>query len=113
MSIERQFGCVKYAVRIFRPSIVDFLSSCLFQSFLVVATLLVTALELLSLLALHRVGPSFNVIPSGPVGLAFGLLYQYFVLVPATYHFRVFGVTFSNKVFLYTLALLVSNPLRP
>lgn len=87
MSIERQFGCVKYA------------------SFLVVSTLLVTALELLSLLALHRVGPSFNVIPSGPVGLAFGLLYQYFVLVPATYHFRVFGVTFSNKVFLYTLAL--------
>jgi hypothetical protein len=90
VSIERQFGCVKYA------------------SFLVVSTLLVTALELLSLLTLHRVGPSFNVIPSGPVGLAFGLLYQYFVLVPATYHFRVFGVTFSNKVFLYTLALLLA-----
>ncbi|KAF8272102.1 hypothetical protein EI94DRAFT_1567051 [Lactarius quietus] len=90
VSIERQFGCVKYA------------------SFLVVSTLLVTALELLSLLVLHRVGPSFNVIPSGPVGLAFGLLYQYFVLVPATYHFRVFGVTLSNKVFLYILALLLA-----
>ena len=83
------------------------------QSFLVVSTLLVTALELLSLLALHRSGPSFNVIPSGPVGLVFSLLYQYFILVPATYHFRVFGVTLSNKIFFYTLALQVSNLLEP
>ncbi|KAH9077060.1 hypothetical protein EDB83DRAFT_2347992 [Lactarius deliciosus] len=90
VSIERQFGCVKYA------------------SFLVVSTPLVTALELLSLLALHRFGPSFNVIPSGPVGLAFSLLYQYSILVPATYHFRVFGVTLSNKIFIYTLALLLA-----
>jgi len=90
VGIERQFGCVKYA------------------SFLVVSTLLVTALELLSLLTFHRFGPSFNVIPSGPVGLAFSLLYQYFIIVPATYHFRVFGVTLSNKVFLYTLTLLLA-----
>lgn len=94
VSIERQFGCVKYA------------------SFLVVSTLLVTALELLSLLALHRLGPSLNVIPSGPVGLAFSLVYQYFIFVPATYHFRVFGVTLSNKLFLYILALelAISQP---
>lgn len=85
----------------------------MFQSFLVVSTLLVTALELLSLLTFHRVGPSFNAIPSGPVGIAFSLLYQYFILVPATYRFRVFGVTLSNKVFLYTLALLVSGPIVP
>ncbi|KAH9049674.1 hypothetical protein EDB84DRAFT_1260626 [Lactarius hengduanensis] len=90
VSIERQFGCVKYA------------------SFLVVSIPLVTALELLSLLVLHRFGPSFNVIHSGPVGLAFNLLYQYSILVPATYHFRVFGVTLSNKIFIYTLALLLA-----
>jgi len=42
------------------------------------------------------------------VGLAFSLLYQYFIIVPATYHFRVFGVTLSNKVFLYTLTLLLA-----
>ncbi|KAI0254815.1 hypothetical protein BJV78DRAFT_1120926 [Lactifluus subvellereus] len=90
VSIERQFGGVKYA------------------SFLVVSTLLVTTLELLSLLALHRLGPSLNVIPSGPIGVAFSLLYQYFSLVPATYHFRLFGVTFSNKAFLYALALLLA-----
>ncbi|KAI0307060.1 hypothetical protein B0F90DRAFT_513769 [Multifurca ochricompacta] len=87
VSIERQFGGLKYA------------------SFLVVSMLLVTTLELLSLLALHRVGPSFNVIPSGPFGLAFSLLYQYFSLVPTTYQFRVLGATFSNKIFLYILAL--------
>jgi len=70
----------------------------------VVSTLLVTVLEFLSLLLLHHFGSSFNVIPSGPVGLAFSLLYQYICLVPATYHFRAFGVAFSNKSFLYVLA---------
>jgi len=87
INIERQFGGVKYA------------------SFLVVSTLLVTVLELLSLLALHQFDSSFNAIPSGPVGLAFSLLYQFFSLVPATYHFRVFGIAFSNKAFAYALAL--------
>ena len=75
-----------------------------------VSTLLVTVLELLSLLVLHHFGSSFNVIPSGPVGLAFSLVYQYIYIVPATYHFRVFGVAFSNKSFLYALALQVSRP---
>jgi hypothetical protein len=76
----------------------------------VVSTLLVTVLELLSLLVLHHFGSSFNVIPSGPVGLAFSLLYQFIYIVPATYHFRVFGVAFSNKSFVYALALQVNRP---
>jgi len=87
IDIERQFGGVKYA------------------SFLVVSTLLVTVLELLSLLVLHHFGSSFNVIPSGPIGLAFSVVYQYISLVPDTYRFRVFGVGFSNKSFPYALAL--------
>ena len=74
------------------------------------SVLLVTVLELLSLLVLHHFGSSFNVIPSGPVGLGFSLVYQYFSLVPATYHFRVFGVAFSNKSFLYALASQVNRP---
>ena len=72
------------------------------------STLLVTVLELLSLLVLHQFGSSFSVIPSGPLGLVFSLLYQFFSLVPATYHFRVFGITFSNKSFAYALALQVN-----
>jgi len=84
--------------------------SCTPQSFLAVSTLVVTVLELLSLLALHQFGFTLNAIPSGPVGLAFSLVYQFFRLVPTTYHFRVLGVAFSNKVFLFVLASLVNNP---
>ena len=78
-----------------------------------VSALLVTVLELLSLLVLHHFGSGFNVIPPGPVGLAFSLVYQYFSLVPTTYHFRVFGVTLSNKTFLYVLASQVNRPFNP
>jgi len=69
-------------------------------------------LELLSLLVLHQFGSSFNAIPSGPIGLAFSLVYQYFRLVPTTYQFRVFGLALSNKAFLYALAsqLALSQP---
>jgi hypothetical protein len=65
-------------------------------------------------------------IPAGPFGLTFAILYQQFVLllcsifmfshlitghsyriVPSTYHFRILGITFSNKVLTYILALQV------
>ena len=86
--------------------------SCTPQSFLAVSTLLVTVLELLSLLVLHQFGFTLNAIPSGPVGLAFSIVYQFFRLVPTAYHFRVLGVSFSNKVFLFALASLVNNSLK-
>ncbi|KAH9179580.1 hypothetical protein EDB89DRAFT_2062633 [Lactarius sanguifluus] len=75
VSIERQFGCVKYA------------------SFLVVSTPLVTALELLSLLAAPSPSVYYTSIP-------------FSCLLHIT--FRVFGVTLSNKIFIYTLALLLA-----
>jgi len=48
---------------------------------------------------------------SGPYGLIFALLVQYFFEVPATYHFRVFGVKASDKLLIYLLSiqLLFSN----
>jgi hypothetical protein len=76
----------------------------------VVSTPLVTVLELLSLLVLHQFGSTLNVIPSGPVGLGFSLVYQFLRLVPSTYQFRIFGVAISNKVFLYALASQVNWP---
>ncbi|KAI0053710.1 hypothetical protein FA95DRAFT_1552211 [Auriscalpium vulgare] len=85
VSIERQFGGVKYA------------------SYLVISTVLSTALELVTLLAFHQLG--FNSIPAGPTALVFSLLYQYTRIVPVIYHFRIFGVTLSNNVFFYVLAL--------
>jgi ubiquitin-associated domain-containing protein 2 len=74
-----------------------------------VSTLLVTVLELLSLLVLHQFGSTLNVIPSGPVGLGFSLVYQFLRLVPSTYHFCVFGVAFSTKRFL-TRSCRVNRP---
>lgn len=93
VTIERQFGTIKFA------------------SYAVISTLVSTILEFVFLLAFNRL--RFNRIPSGPTALAFNLLYQYSRLVPSEYRFRVFGVTVTNKVFVYILAfqLAISQPL--
>ena len=49
-------------------------------------------------------------IPAGPTALVFSILYQFAKLVPHAYTFRIFGVTFSNKIFLYILAFQVIKP---
>jgi len=82
--VERQFGSVKFA------------------SFAVVSTLLATIIEFLSLLLFHRAG--LNHIASGPSALVFSILYQYTRIVPSAYHFRIFGVPLSNKIFTYVIA---------
>ncbi|KAH7931172.1 hypothetical protein BV22DRAFT_1190481 [Leucogyrophana mollusca] len=82
--IERQFGSIKFA------------------SFAIASLLLATTLEFLSLLLFHRIG--LNHIPAGPTTLVFSVLFQWFRLVPPVYHFRVFGVSVSNKIFTYILA---------
>lgn len=53
----------------------------------------------------HRIG--FNYISSGPLPLVFSILYQYSRVVPSVYNFRIFGVSLSNKSFIYLLALQV------
>jgi len=80
---------------------------CHFQSFALISTLVSTILEFVSLILFNRFG--LNRIPSGPIALIFSILYQHARLVPSIYHFRVFGVTMSNKVFMYILALQVSS----
>jgi len=59
---------------------------------------------------------SFVLIPqraitSGPYGLIFALLVQYYFQVPATYQFRLFGIQASDKMIVYMLGiqLLCSN----
>ncbi|KAH7912975.1 hypothetical protein BJ138DRAFT_1147175 [Hygrophoropsis aurantiaca] len=84
VQIERQFGSVKFA------------------SFAIASLLLTTTLEFLSLLLLHWIG--LNHIPAGSITLVFSILYQWFRIVPPVYHFRVFGVSVSNKIFTYVLA---------
>ncbi|KAJ3835041.1 hypothetical protein F5878DRAFT_664230 [Lentinula raphanica] len=85
IQVERCFGSLKFA------------------SFLVVSTLLSTLLEFISLLLFHRIG--LNHLSSGPLTLVFSILYQYSRIIPPIYEFRVFGVSFSNKTFIYVLAL--------
>jgi len=82
--VERHFGSIKFA------------------SFAVISTLLATIFEFLSLLVFHPAG--LNHISSGPSALVFTILYQYFRIVPPAYHFRIFGVTLSNKSYSYILA---------
>ena len=49
-----------------------------------------------------------NVLPAGPYGVIFASLYQYYTLIPITYEFKIFGVAFTDKVFMYILAAQVS-----
>lgn len=76
------------------------------QAFCFSSTLTSTILEFGSLLIFNRFG--LNVLPSGPYTLIFSILYQFSRLVPQAYSFRIFGVTVTNKVFMYILALQVS-----
>ncbi|KAJ3793384.1 hypothetical protein GGU11DRAFT_748955 [Lentinula aff. detonsa] len=85
IQVERCFGSLKFA------------------SFLVVSTLLSTLLEFISLLLFHRVG--LNHLSSGPLTLVFSILYQYSRIIPPIYEFRVFGVSFNNKSFIYALGI--------
>ncbi|KNZ76449.1 UBA domain-containing protein 14, partial [Termitomyces sp. J132] len=84
IQVERQFGSIKYA------------------SFVVVSSILVTILELASLIVFHRAG--LNHIAMGPAAVVFSIMYQYSRIVPATYKYRIFGVPLNNKSFLYLLA---------
>ncbi|KAI5123411.1 hypothetical protein M0805_006117 [Coniferiporia weirii] len=90
--IERMFGSTKFA------------------SFSVASLLTSTVFELGALLLFNKLG--LNVLPSGPVTLVFSILYQFSRLVPHSYTFRIFGVTVTNKVFMYIIALqlAISQP---
>ncbi|KAG9070750.1 hypothetical protein KI688_008290 [Linnemannia hyalina] len=54
-------------------------------------------------------GPSgsplgLNVLPAGPYGVLFAALYQFYRVIPTMYEFKVFGIAFTDKVFMYALA---------
>ncbi|KAI5828491.1 hypothetical protein K523DRAFT_307149 [Schizophyllum commune Tattone D] len=93
VEVERQFGSIKYG------------------SFALVATLISTLLEFSALLLFNRLG--LNFIPGGPIALVFAVLYQYSRVIPSVYRFRVFGITLSNKSFVYLLALQLAVSTLP
>lgn len=84
ITIERQFGSLKYA------------------SFIAISAILSSALSFLALFGFQKT--SLNVIPAGPVALLFSIVYQYYRLLPPAYSFQLFAFKFSNKAYLYVLA---------
>ncbi|BEI86564.1 hypothetical protein CcaverHIS002_0608510 [Cutaneotrichosporon cavernicola] len=91
--IERSFGARKFA------------------SFVVVATAMSAVLCCAALVVLHRFG--VNVVPAGPYGLIFALLWQYTRTVPSLYTFKVCGIPFSSKTFVYILAAQLASSWMP
>ncbi|CAL1700219.1 unnamed protein product [Somion occarium] len=91
--IERTFGSVKYA------------------SFVLLATLLNTMFTFVVMLALRMstyTEALLNYVPSGPTAIIFSIIHQYIRLVPEAYHFKIFGVSMSDKIWVYALATQVS-----
>ncbi|KAM0830912.1 hypothetical protein ACQ4PT_065895 [Festuca glaucescens] len=89
---ERQIGSNKYSV---------------FSLFTITVSLL---LEILSLVLLKDTN-YISTLASGPYGLIFASFIPFFLDIPITSRFRIFGVNFSDKSFIYLagLQLLLSS----
>ncbi|KAL7422189.1 hypothetical protein Q5752_002835 [Cryptotrichosporon argae] len=81
--IERSFGSRKFA------------------TFALISTIISTALSFVAIVLLHPFG--LNAIPAGPYGLLFSLVWQWHRTVPSLYAFRVAGVEFSSKSYIWLL----------
>lgn len=90
--VERQFGSIKYA------------------SFAIIALLVGTLLEFLTLMVFHRAG--VNHIAHGPALLIFSILYQYSRIVPSIYTYKIFGIPLNSNSLNYFLGLqlAISRP---
>ncbi|OSD04562.1 hypothetical protein PYCCODRAFT_1443827 [Trametes coccinea BRFM310] len=87
--IERTFGSIKYA------------------SFLIISavtTMLISFIALLVARLTPVTSSLFNNIPPGPIAVMSAVLYQYIRLVPPAYHFRIFGLGMSDKIWVYAIA---------
>ncbi|KAG0213934.1 hypothetical protein BGX28_003112 [Mortierella sp. GBA30] len=91
--IERLFGPAKYA------------------SFIFVSAVLCTFLNIAVLVTGTALG--LNILPAGPYGVIFSALYQFYSLIPVMYEFKILGVAFTDKVYMYVLALQLLVPHMP
>ncbi|KAF9908448.1 hypothetical protein EC991_009801 [Linnemannia zychae] len=82
--IERLFGPAKYV------------------AFLFVSAVTCTLLNIAVLVTGNALG--LNVLPAGPYGVIFAALYQFYSVIPSMYEFKVFGIAFTDKFFMYALA---------
>ena len=80
------------------------------QSFFIISALMTMLVTFVTILVAQLTPATrlyFNNIPSGPIAIMFAALYQYARLVPPAYHFRIFGLAMSDKVWVYALAAQV------
>ncbi|PWZ31985.1 Rhomboid-like protein 20 [Zea mays] len=91
---ERQIGSNKYAV------------------FIIFSTMVSVLLQILALG--YMKDPSLNPLTSGPYGLIFASYVPFFFDIPISMKFRIFGLSFSDKSFVYLagLQLLFSSGRR-
>lgn len=76
------------------------------QSFIATSSLTSTITTLVALALTSRFGVTR--IPGGPSALIFSILYNYSRVVPSVYRYRIMGVTFTDKLNMYIIALAVS-----
>ena len=82
------------------------------QSFIVLITpinSLLTFVTMLALRVLPYTAALFNSVPSGPIAVVFAIIHQYIRLVPEAYHFKIFGVGMTDKIWVYALAVQVKK----
>eukprot|EP00842_Homolaphlyctis_polyrhiza_P005436 jgi/Hompol1/5894/HPOL_000330-RA len=73
-------------------------------SFFTVTTLVATFLNLAALAVLQR-PLGITHVSSGPFAFLAAAMVQYAAQIPQTYKFKVFGVTFSDQIFMYALGI--------
>ena len=76
------------------------------QSFIATSSLTSMITTLAALALTSRLGVPR--IPGGPSALIFSILYNYSCVVPSVYRYRIMGVTFTDKLNMYIIALAVS-----
>ncbi|KAJ1991774.1 hypothetical protein H4R33_001231 [Dimargaris cristalligena] len=97
---ELLFGCILlYQFRV----IERFFGPAKFSAFVFLSSIGTKLLELGCLVSSNSLG--LNILPAGPYGIIFAMLFQYYKQIPTTYKFRVLGLTFSDKSYVYFLAL--------
>ena len=64
---------------------------------------------MLTLRVLPYTAALFNSVPSGPIAVVFAIIHQYIRLVPEAYHFKIFGVGMTDKIWVYALAVQVKK----
>ncbi|TVU34733.1 hypothetical protein EJB05_16582 [Eragrostis curvula] len=100
---ERQIGSNKYAVFIIFSTVVSVLLQILALGYLKGSLLFVYCIQFFS--DIRSTDPSLDMLTSGPYGLIFASYVPFFFDIPISMKFRIFGLSVSDKSFVYLAGL--------